>query len=48
MIVLYNLFSILFQVPYCLPSDTWEANDPTKCLFLGYMLDGFPVYGKTK
>lgn len=33
-------------VPYCLPEDTWAADDPTQCQFVGYMLDGFPVYGR--
>jgi len=33
-------------VPYCIPSDTWLANDPEVCQFLGYMLDGYPVYGR--
>jgi len=33
-------------VPYCIPSDTWLANDPATCQFVGYMLDGFPVYGR--
>merc|ERR1712020_682810 len=26
--------------------DTWAANDPSICQFVGYMLDGFPVYGR--
>jgi len=33
-------------VPYCIPSDTWLANDPEVCQFVGYMLDGYPVYGR--
>jgi len=33
-------------VPYCIPEDTWLANDPDTCQFVGYMLDGFPVYGR--
>jgi hypothetical protein len=33
-------------VPYCIPEDTWLADDPSVCQFVGYMLDGFPVYGR--
>merc|ERR1711963_155456 len=33
-------------VPYCIPNDTWLADDPEVCQFVGYMLDGFPVYGR--
>jgi len=33
-------------VPYCIPEDTWAADDPSQCQFVGYMLDGFPVYGR--
>jgi len=32
-------------VPYCIPEDTWAAADSSKCQFIGYMLDGYPVYG---
>jgi len=34
--------------PLCLPDDTWLASDPDECLFIGYMLDGFPIYGKCR
>ena len=30
-----------------MPEDTWLANDPDECQFIGYMLDGFPAYGKS-
>ena len=29
-----------------MPEDTWAADDSSICQFVGYMLDGFPVYGK--
>ena len=33
---------IFKQIPYC-----WEkANDASACQMLGYMKDGFPVYGR--
>jgi len=32
-------------VPYCIPEDTWLAADSSACQFVGYMLDGYPVYG---
>ena len=41
-----NIHSYIFQTPLCLPDDTWLASDPDECLFIGYMLDGFPIYGK--
>jgi hypothetical protein len=39
-------------VPYCMPhddetdTDLWLANNSSVCQFVGYMLDGFPVYGR--
>ena len=34
------------QIPYCVPEDTNKANDSSVCYHLGYMLDGFPAYGR--
>jgi len=34
--------------PICIPEDTWLVNDPDECLFIGYMLDGFPIYGRCR
>jgi len=33
-------------IPTCVPKDTNLANDASQCYHLGYMLDGFPVYGR--
>jgi len=42
-----NIFQYHYHAtPLCLPDDTWLANDPAECLFVGYMLDGFPIYGR--
>ena len=28
-----------------MPSDTYAADDTATCQFLGYMMDGYPIYG---
>ena len=37
-----NEIILLPQIPYCYG----DANDASACQMLGYMLDGFPVYGR--
>merc|ERR1712168_93942 len=33
-------------IPSCVPKDQNLAGDPSVCYHLGYMMDGFPVYGR--
>lgn len=35
-------------IPLCIPNDTWQASNASACQFVGYMLDGFPIYGRCK